>query len=44
MMMGMWIPGMVISAYGFEPPDGYVAEPHPDLDFWRIVKCGTMKA
>jgi hypothetical protein len=44
MMMGMWIPGMVISAYGFELPDGYVAEPHPDLDFWRIVKCGTMKA
>ena len=44
MMLGLWIPGMVVHAYGFEPPDGYVAEAHPDLDFWRIVKCGTMTA
>ena len=42
MMLGLWIPGMVVHAYGFTAPDGYVAETHPDLDFWRIVKCGTI--
>jgi hypothetical protein len=44
MMLGLWIPGMVVHAYGFTAPDGYVAETHPDLDFWRIVKCGTITA
>ena len=42
MMLGLWIPCMVIKAYGFDVPDGYVGEEHPDLDFFRIVKCGTM--
>lgn len=44
MMMGMWIPGMVVHAYGFQPPEGYVWELHHDLDFGRLVKCGTMTA
>jgi hypothetical protein len=44
MMLGLWIPGMVVHAYGFTPPDGYIGEPHPELDFWRIVKCGTVSA
>ena len=42
LMQGLWIPGMVIHAYGFVVPDGYAAEAHPELDFYRIVKCGTM--
>jgi hypothetical protein len=44
MMLGLWIPGMVIRHYGFTVPNGYDAEAHPDLDFWRIIKCGTTKA
>ena len=44
MMLGLWIPGMVIHAYGFTVPDGYAAEAHPELDFFRIVKCGTVTA
>jgi hypothetical protein len=43
MMMGMWIPGMIVHAYGFEAPKGYVGEPHPKLDFWRVVKCGKVQ-
>jgi hypothetical protein len=37
-MLGLWIPGMVIHAYRFAPPTGYVVEAHPELDFWRIIK------
>ena len=43
MLMGLWIPGMVIHAYRFDVPDGYVCEAHPELDFYRIVKCGIMQ-
>jgi hypothetical protein len=42
MMLGLWIPEMIVKAYGFEVPDGYVGEAHPELDFFRIVKHGTM--
>jgi hypothetical protein len=44
LMLGLWIPGMVVHAYGFQPPEGDVWEPHHDLDFGRLVKCGTMTA
>jgi len=44
MLLGMWIPGMVIHAYRFEAPKGYAVEAHHELDFFRIVKCGTIVA
>jgi hypothetical protein len=40
MMLGLWIPGMVVHTYDFSVPDGYNVEAHPEWDFFRIVKCG----
>jgi hypothetical protein len=42
-MNGLWIPGMVVHAYGFKPPKGYTGEAHEDLDFYRLRKCQTVK-
>jgi len=44
MMLGLWIPDMIIEAYGFTIPNGYVGEAHPELCFYRITKCATMTA
>jgi hypothetical protein len=38
MMLGLWIPGMVIHSYGFIVPEGYTYEAHPEEDFYRIRK------
>lgn len=37
LLMGKWIPGMVMHHYRFDAPDGYLAIVHAELDFYRII-------
>jgi len=37
LMMGKWIPGMVMNHYKFDVPDGYFFIVHTELDFYRII-------
>jgi hypothetical protein len=43
LMNGKWIPIMVIQAYHFSVPDGYLAVEHPDADFFRIFSVSRDK-
>ena len=43
LMMGKWIPGMVIHHYQFDVPDGYVAVSWPDMDFIRIMPMSKLR-
>jgi len=37
MMLGKWIPGMVIHAYGFDALYSEWLVQHPEMDFYRIA-------
>ena len=39
LLMGLWIPGIVIWTFRWSAPPGWELVAHPDEpDFWRLVK------
>ena len=37
LLLGRWIPGMVIHHYGFDIAFGAVIVNHPEMDFYKIA-------